>query len=316
MRVLIVHNPKAGDNRPSREWLIETVRKHGHEATYFPSNDDGWRDAIDGSVELVAVAGGDGSVGDVARFTAGRPIQLAVLPLGTANNVATKLAIVDTPVEALIAGWVDAAPRHFDIGVALGRWGTFRFLESVGVGLLAEGMVEIDKGGARYVNALGNGDARMSAALQLFQDQLRACAPKRVHLSIDGVDMSGDYVMVEVLNFGAAGPNLHLSPTAEATDGLLDLVVVGERERHELIRLLPSARDFPGCLRALTVHRGRHVKLTCERAALHVDDQLWQLSTPDVGSEVELKVEQAALTFLIPAGSGSGAGLASRHQGP
>lgn len=299
MRVIIVHNPTAGDNKPSRDWLLDTVRTHGHQAEYFSSNDD-WLAAVDASVELVAVAGGDGTVGEVARSLSGGPIPLAVLPLGTANNVATKLSIVDTPLDVLIAGWTTAARHHFDIGVALGRWGTHRFLESVGVGLLADGIAEINEGGAGYVNDLARGRARMAAALDLLQEQLRVCAPKRVHLVVDGRDQSGDYVMVEVLNFGAAGPNLQLSPGGEASDGLLDVVVAGERERHELLRILPSALDEPDRLRSLPVQKARHVTLGGERAVLHVDDQIWRMSEPEIGSQVELRVEQAALTFLVP----------------
>lgn len=302
MRVTIVHNPKAGDNKPSREWLVDTIRRHGHQVEYFASNDERWKETLDGRADLVAVAGGDGSVDDVARFIAGHPVLLAVLPLGTANNVATKLGIVNLPVDVLVAGWATATQQHFDIGVACARWGTRRFLESVGVGLLADGMSEIDEGAAGYVNALEDGGARMTAALELFQAHLRTSAPKRVRLAVDGADLSGDYAMVEVLNFGAAGPNLHLSPSGEASDGLLDVVVVGERERHELIRLLPAARDAPECLQILPVHKARHVTLRAERMALHVDDRLWRMSAPDVGSEIALKVEQAALTVLIPNG--------------
>jgi diacylglycerol kinase family enzyme len=305
MRVIIVHNPKAGDDGPSSGWLIDTVQRHGHQAQYVTTGDHAWREAIDESVELVAVAGGDGSVDDVARVIAGRPILLAVLPLGTANNVATALAVVDTPVERLIAGWADAARCRFDIGVAQGRWGTFRFLEGVGVGLLAEGMADIDKGAAAHVNTLPRGDARIAAALEVFQSQLRTCPPRRVDLVVDGRDLSGEYLMVEVLNFGTAGPNLHLSPTAEAADGLLDVVLVGERERPDLIRVLSSPGAVPGGASALPVHRGRHVTLSCERVALHVDDRIWQLSAPETGSTVDLRVDRAALTFLVPARSPS-----------
>ena len=299
MRVIIIHNPKAGDNTHGREWLVRTVEAYGHQARYVATDQD-WPRAVECGADLIAVAGGDGSVDEVARLMAGRAIPLTIIPLGTANNVATKLSLADRPVESLIAGWTTASRCRFDIGVATGRWGLARFVESVGIGLLADGIAEIDNGAAAYVNDLENGQARIAAALDLLSAHLKSCGPKRVRLLVDGQDLSGEYLMVEVMNFGAAGPNLHLSPDAEAGDGLLDVVLVGHDERDELLRRLPLSVDLPGCLRTLPVHKGRHVTLTCDDAVMHVDDQLWRLGSGGVGTEVSMRVEEGALTVLVP----------------
>src|SRR4051794_35276132 len=46
-----------------------------------------------GQVGLIAVGGGDGSVGSVAGALAGTDVRLGVLPLGTLNHFARDLAI-------------------------------------------------------------------------------------------------------------------------------------------------------------------------------------------------------------------------------
>ena len=300
MRVIIIHNPKAGDNPHGRDWLLRTAEAYGHDARYFETDDDAWKSAVADGADLIAVAGGDGSVDEVARTIAGSPIPVTIIPLGTANNVATKLSLADAPVESLIAGWAHGRECRFDVGVAHGRWGSFRFIESVGLGLLADGIREIDKGAASYVNDLENGQARMAAALDLLQAHLKNCAPKHVRLVVDDRDLSGEYLMVEVMNFGAAGPNLHLSPDAKAGDGLLDVVLVGDAEREDLLRRLPMALDRPDSLHTLPVHQGRRVTLSCNSGVMHVDDKLWRLGSAKTGTDVELTVEEGAVRVLVP----------------
>ena len=77
-------------------------------------------------------AGGDGTVARAGRALAGRDMSLAILPLGTANNIASSLGISGTPAEA-IAAWRHQRVVRIDVGV-IQHDGESRFLESVGAG--------------------------------------------------------------------------------------------------------------------------------------------------------------------------------------
>ena len=92
--------------------------------------------AVRADAELIVAAGGDGTVAAVAREMPGRELALAVLPLGTANNIALSLGC-DGPLDALIEHWTQARVIHADLGVARGPWGERRFVEGVGGGLVA-----------------------------------------------------------------------------------------------------------------------------------------------------------------------------------
>lgn len=70
---------------------------------------------------MIAVAGGDGTVGKVARRLIGNPTPIAILPLGTANNIASTLGMSDLTLKDVIAGWKVARCVHFDSAVAKGR---------------------------------------------------------------------------------------------------------------------------------------------------------------------------------------------------
>ena len=68
------------------------------------------------SFDCVVAAGGDGTVARAGRLLAGGEVPLAVLPLGTANNIATSLGIAEDPAEA-IAAWQRQRVVGVDVGV-------------------------------------------------------------------------------------------------------------------------------------------------------------------------------------------------------
>jgi len=295
MRVLVLHNPKAGSVETDGEQLVRHIEQCGHQVEVHTSK-KAWRAALDRGPDLIVAMGGDGTVGKVARSLVGRDIPIALLPMGTANNIAAALGLQDYELSRLIAGWNDAARRPFDVGVARGPWGECRFLESVGVGLLSEAIHVIDEGHARYVNEIGDTALRIDAALEVFRHTLDKMPTAAVELRLDGEALSGQYLLVEALNFGAAGPNLNFAPHGDPADGLLDLVVAEEADRHILRERLGLFRSEPTAAPVLRTHRGRRIEMQCEGCVLHLDDQLQR---GDAGT-IEITVEAGALTFLIP----------------
>src|SRR5947208_11610265 len=101
MRILLVHNPKAGSKQWSKEQLMKALVRAGHQPIYRSSKKKGWRKGFKAKLDLVLIAGGDGTVGKVAQKLVRRKLPLAILPLGTANNVARTLGF-DGPFEKLI----------------------------------------------------------------------------------------------------------------------------------------------------------------------------------------------------------------------
>jgi diacylglycerol kinase family enzyme len=296
VHVLLIHNPAAGKADGDANELISQIRGAGHLVDHPASKAD-WPAGLAKNPDVVAVVGGDGTVAEVARFLH-KPVPLALLPIGTANNIATSLGLANVPLPNLIAGWSTAARRPFDVGIARGPWGTFRFLESIGAGLLSESISHIDEGWASHINAIDDAEHRMASAVEVFRETLMSLAPAHFALDLDGHDVSGNYVMVEAMNFGAAGPNLQLSRFADYSDGLIDLVVVDVRSRERLHRELGLFRSDPDLASTLTVHRGRHLRLEGPARTFHLDDQLWTSDGHTVS--IEVSIDRAALLFLVP----------------
>ena len=293
MRIVLVHSPGAGDARHDPASLVALVRAHGHVVNYFESTED-WRRAVDARVDLVVAVGGDGTVADVAKHLAGGTIPIAVLPLGTANNVANALGLASTPLPQLVENWTHGKRQPFDMGRARSSDEDLRFFESVGVGLIAESIAEIAHGGAGHVDDLDVASERMDAALVVLREMLSAIDAVHVDLRLDDEDASGEYLLLEVMNFGWAGPNLSLVPDAVPDDGAFNIVWAEERHREQLAGDLLRYRHGQRPLVSLPVCTAREVRMSCQKGRLHLDDQLRRGP-----ARLHLSIEPHAVTFVV-----------------
>ena len=251
---------------------------------------------------LIAVAGGDGTVGSVAKRMAGREIPLAVLPMGTANNISRTLGLADIAIEDHILGWQAAPKVRFDVGVAKGPWGSTSFIEGLGVGLFAWTMPAADA--SPTLANLNQTDAKIAYALQMLKDRLQTCPAIEIKASLDGKDISGEYVLFEAMNMQYIGPNLYLAPDGNPGDGYLDVVMVTNAERAKLHHYLSSwqkgalrAADLPSC-------RGRHLQMEWTGYKVHIDDSLWpddERSAPPPPGIIDVTLKAEALELCCPA---------------
>jgi diacylglycerol kinase family enzyme len=245
---------------------------------------------IDERAELVAAAGGDGTVSAAARLLAGRRIPLTILPLGTANNIAKALQ-GDASCEQLVSCWDSAGRRRVDLGLASGLWGERRFLEAIGVGLVPATMTSISTEPLMGENVASN----LSSAIARYREVLSDLAPRRWTLRLDGSELTGDFLVVEVLNTRSVGPNLVMCQDADPSDGYFCIVTAREEHRNELARHLEDRLAGRDGNLALPSMRARHVEID-GRGDTHVDDELVRSAIP---AAVSIQLEAAAIEFLV-----------------
>src|SRR5437762_3188349 len=137
MRITLLRNPKAGNGKHGRKELVNALEKAGHQTICRSLKKKGWKAALKKQADVVVVAGGDGAMAKVASALIGRETPLAILPFGTANNLARSLGFFASPKE-IIAQLKDRKERVFDVGVAKGPWGKRFLFEGAGAGLLAD----------------------------------------------------------------------------------------------------------------------------------------------------------------------------------
>jgi diacylglycerol kinase family enzyme len=303
MRVTLIHNPQAGDGeRHSVDDFLAWIAAAGHAVTCHSAKGDQWHEVLDDPGDLVAVAGGDGTIGAVAGRLLGRRVPIAVLPLGTANNISKLFGPADEPHERLIARWARARRIGFDVGVVRAPWGETRFIEGLGVGLFATAISRLD---AREDVTFGQQETReesIQSALKWLNAQLSTCPATEMNITLDGKDLSGEYILMEVMNIQHIGPSLHFAPDAHPGDGMLDLFLVKSAERDKLGEYLVDRLDGHSYPLRWNVPRGRHLELSWQNAEMHVDDKIW----PGPGSTLtqssialDVNVDSHALKFLV-----------------
>jgi len=305
VRATLIHNPGAGDEQHSAKRLLKELAEAGYDARLHSIKKEGVEKALEDPGDLVVVAGGDGSIKKVAIAIAGRGVPMAILPIGTANNIAKSLGALGS-VSELIAGWRTAERRRLTVGTVSTRWGTMPFVESVGVGVFTELVTRGDSEVNESTTGL-TGHA-IDRALLLLQRIVEERAPRFRQLELDGSDRSGEYLLVEVMNMPLVGPNIPLAPGADYGDGQLDVVTVTEREREVLAEYVRARLSGGAAPPKLTTRRGARVTMRASPGELHVDDEAWRpeqssgtaVPGPDMDEgEVTIALEPIGVEVLV-----------------
>jgi diacylglycerol kinase (ATP) len=293
MRVTLFHNPGAGFEQPSEEELIEAIKQAGYEADYHSTKEEKNINILDKPGKIVAVAGGDGTMGKTLKYLADKDVLIGLLPMGTANNIGKSLNL-NRPAFDLIASWPRFKQKSFDIGTAKGPWGEEKFLESVGVGLCTKLITVLDAKEEKQNLEFGSREEELGYILEALDALLKKYNPVECQIEIDGMSYSGRYLLVEVMNINYVGPNLQLAPEANPGDGLFDVVMLGE-EKQQLSDYIKSRLQNQEPSLNPPVQRGRHIKITCKDSDAHIDDQIMENSA---GKEIEILVSGKKLKFL------------------
>lgn len=149
----LIYNPRAGALKRGAEKrlaaIVSALRKiAGHveaRPTTGPETAGGIAsELIAGGADLIAVAGGDGTINEALNGMAGSAVPLGVLPAGTANMLGRELGLARRPEEAAaaIGEW---EPLRTSLGLLRPEGAPARrFLMVAGAGLDARVVEELD----------------------------------------------------------------------------------------------------------------------------------------------------------------------------
>jgi diacylglycerol kinase family enzyme len=289
VRALLIYNPSAGEGFDPAP-AVSLLERAGYAVQARSLKDDGWEGALGSDAHLVVAAGGDGAVASVFTRLAGGRSTAALLPAGSANNIATALGYEDAdPLLQLDRVLAAGTPAPFDIGSLAGT--TTRFVESAGAGIFAEMLVRAEELRDEQ------GESKVAQGLRLLLEIVRDVPPRPWQVHVDGETLYGDYIAAEASNIGLIGPNIPLVPRADPGDGLLDLVLLRAEDERQLIRHAEARlKDGSPPALELDVRRARRVELVPPAGcATHVDDEL--VEAP--GEKLTMTAE-TALTVLRP----------------
>ena len=310
MQATLIFNEGAGFNTgPSAEELLEALGQAGFNPVYKATQTEADLDPILEEAEgLIVSAGGDGTARAIMIRLIGRDNPLAIVPLGTANNIAAALGITGSPLE-IIAGLKTPRLFGFDIGQVCSPWGTDYFLEGAGFGFFADVLTTYDPEQGKSV----------WRGLQALTNTLRDGYVHESRLKLDDLEMPGNYVLMEALNTPAIGPRLKFAPDAHPGDGWLDVICIKESDREGLLQYAASllTQDLDK-LQTVTVCKVKELTFTWDGFPVHMDAELrppdaWKNGasqesaggTPSRGPEMEsgtltVNLMPQAVTLWLP----------------
>jgi diacylglycerol kinase (ATP) len=296
MRIALLHNASAGSEDHDERKLRKVIQGAGHEVVHRVRHVADLTAALhDEPCDLVVVAGGDGTVGRAACELAGWNVPLSILPLGTANNTAISLELSADP-ERAARGWHRGRPVPFDIGLVGNGSVRRRFAEAVGWGVFPSVIAEATKmkGTSKSVTRTLERDRK------LFRSITAAASPRDYRIELDGRDVSGAYLMVEVMNVPLLGPRLPLSPSSDPADGVFELVLASEGHRAALEEL--ATEDAAAPVPPLRVERGIRLRVETREVVMHCDGRLWR--HPAGSHRYDIDLDPGAVHYLAEGSSG------------
>ena len=192
------------------------------------------KEAFADGVERVVAGGGDGSVNEVVDALMGLPRErrpeLAIMPLGTANDFATGCQIpIDSfdALEVAVNGKshpvdvVSANDRHF-INIASGGFGAQ---------VTTDTPVELK-------NFMGGGAYTLTGLVKAIDFK-----PYSGGLKAEGLDLKGEAIVWAICNGRQAGGGQVLAPSAYINDGLIDVVVLRAFPLSDASQVISEIRE-------------------------------------------------------------------------
>lgn len=292
--VRLVHNPAAGkeDNDDGDE-LSHLIKQHGYRCKAVLK-----KDAVknmSAQTDLIAVAGGDGTIRltilglleKKLRFK--RPI--AILPQGTANNIALSLGI---PLDNKLAIdlWKHAQLKKFDVGMVLGLdKKTLHFIESIGFGVFP--MLIEKMSNKKLIHATKEEEIKM--AIEELRRIAEVFPAETLKLITRSNVIEEECIMVEVMNIARMGPRLALSPDSDPGDGQFEVIIVTNEHRQKLIDFIDEVLEGNNPIFPIKSIRTNRLVLKSKGKVMHIDDELTSYS----GQNITISLLDSLIEFIV-----------------
>jgi diacylglycerol kinase (ATP) len=230
-KTLLIYNPNAGKKRKAItlgaadeiENVLKLLEQYELKVDLAPTKHEGHafelaQYAIKHNYKEVYVAGGDGTVGEVANGLVGSNVALGIIPFGSIMNVARMLEI-PVDVEKAIMLLKLGHTKKIDVGCVTQLEGKkvtepMYFLESAGIGLDAQFQ--------KFFKKYENGDIGM---IWNILKLLFLFYKSRIGLTIDGKTNFVKATLVNISNGPLAGAALPVAPDAKLTDHYLTVAL-------------------------------------------------------------------------------------------
>jgi diacylglycerol kinase family enzyme len=123
--------------------------------------------------------------------------------------------------------------------------------------------------------------------------------PECLKMTLDGKELSGDFLVLEIMNISHVGPGLNLAPNADPGDRLLDVVHARADRRAALLEWLNEGEY--GEEPPVDITRAAEVKITWAGTSLRLGDNF--SPAPRAVGKLTIGLEPEQACVLVPSAS-------------
>jgi diacylglycerol kinase (ATP) len=288
MKVLFVINPRSGRGEDNLEAVITEESKKlklDYKIFYMKTGDQekNIRKEIEGfSPEVVACAGGDGTVSLMAKILDSTEITLLIIPSGSANGMAKELGIENSEDALNILG--SGIKQKIDLLLINDRI----CIHLADVGVNARVVKRFEKDPKRGI---------FSYARHLMSE-IFLIKKYRFHIGYDDKEINRRVVSLTFANAAKYGTGAVINPHGKLDDGHFELVLVKPFPRMQLFSI--GWKMFMGTLQTSeyveVIHCLKASVVSGKTTTLQVDGEI-------IGkvSEIKALIKPGALNVLVPA---------------
>jgi diacylglycerol kinase (ATP) len=270
--VTVLTNPLSGHgNAPhAAERAIVRFQQRGVNVTAIVGTDaDHARrlveDSLAAGTDALVVVGGDGVISLALQSLAQGQVPLGIVAAGTGNDHAREFALPTGDPEGAADVIADGHTRTIDLGRIDDVTGRTRWFGTV----MATGFDSLVSDRTNRMR-WPHGRMRYNVAMVAELSKLRLL-PFRLRFD-DGEEQLIDLTLAAFGNTRSYGGGMRICPSADHTDGLLDVTMVHSASRSRLIRLFPTV--FKGThidLDDVTTARARSIEVDCPGINAYAD---------------------------------------------
>jgi diacylglycerol kinase (ATP) len=280
MKLLFIVNPISGgvDKKPFLKKAKSLCNKYGIDYYIFKTTGKEDEKLLKNVLQTykpdrVASVGGDGTTLFSSINLLNTLIPLGIIPLGSANGMATELYVNPKPIEALRDIIMSNIIGELDMLIVNDKYYSIH-IGDVGINAQMVKSYEKDK------------NRGMATYAKYFMEELKKFSPFEIEVRANEETIKAKGVMVGICNSRKYGTGVPLNLSGNPMDGRFEIVIIKQIDANTLLKAgLSKFND--------SFHDSQNgVMISTDKASIHFDQaRLLQLDGEIIGKFQQLKVE-------------------------
>ena len=261
----LIVNPTAGAGRTAKKWpyikalLKNTGLRFEHDITEAPGHAiELAKSAVNKGYKLVVSVGGDGTINEIVNgiYATGdmKDVELGIIGTGTGSDYIRTIGVSKYYQESC-HHQMNPVKKSVDLGLVEftdnGQPAKRIFANFAGLGFDAE----VVKATTKKFKNFGGKPAYLMGLLSTFTTYKN----HQIQITINGQTENHKVCTIVMSNGKYGGGSMLLAPDADPSDGLFDVIIIGDVSKPDLLRSLPR------------IYKGTHLthpKVTVKRTNL------------------------------------------------